>query len=78
MGFSQKYSLLMCSGNAVCGSSAVAATAPCIYASDKDKAISVTIVNLTGTILMFVLPMITALLYKTSICRTGNCISKIY
>lgn len=63
LGFSQKYSLLMCSGNAVCGSSAIAATAPCILASDKDKAISVTVVNLTGTILMFVLPVLTSFLY---------------
>ena len=71
MGFSQKYSLLMCSGNAVCGSSAIAATAPCIYASDKDKAISVTIVNLTGTILMFVLPILTAVLYNNSVTQTS-------
>lgn len=71
MGFSQKYSLLMCSGNAVCGSSAIAATAPAIYASDKDKAISVTIVNLTGTILMFVLPIITAFLYNNSLIHTS-------
>lgn len=77
MGFSQKYSLLMCSGNAVCGSSAIAATAPCIYASDKDKAISVTIVNLTGTILMFVLPMITAVLYKNSLIETSAMIGGI-
>ena len=77
MGFSQKYSLLMCSGNAVCGSSAVAATAPCIYASDKDKAISVTIVNLTGTILMFILPMITLALYNNSLTETSAMIGGI-
>lgn len=77
MGFSQKYSLLMCSGNAVCGSSAIAATAPTIYASDKDKAISVTIVNLTGTILMFVLPVITAFLYKNSLIHTSAMIGGI-
>lgn len=77
MGFSQKYSLLMCSGNAVCGSSAIAATAPCIYASDKDKAISVTIVNVTGTILMFVLPMITAFLYKNSLTETSAMIGGV-
>lgn len=71
LGFSQKYSLLMCSGNAVCGSSAIAATAPCIYASDKDKAISVTVVNLTGTILMFVLPVLTSILYSHDTIQTS-------
>ena len=38
----------MASGNAVCGSSAIAATAPVIEADDKDKGISITIVNITG------------------------------
>lgn len=71
MGFSEKYTLLMCSGNAVCGSSAIAATSPCILASDKDKAISVTVVNLTGTILMFLLPLLTSVLYKHSLNETS-------
>lgn len=71
LGFSQKYSLLMSSGNAVCGSSAIAATAPAIMANDKDKAISITIVNLTGTILMFILPMITTFLYSNSLTETS-------
>ncbi|NME83033.1 putative sulfate exporter family transporter [Clostridium sp. SM-530-WT-3G] len=71
LGFSQKYSLLMCSGNAVCGSSAIAATAPSIMASDKDKAISVTVVNLTGTILMFVLPVLTSVLYGHATQQTS-------
>ena len=71
LGFSQKYSLLMSSGNAVCGSSAIAATAPAIMASDKDKAISVTIVNLTGTILMFLLPIISTFLYNNSLTETS-------
>lgn len=75
--FSQKYSLLMCAGNAVCGSSAIGATAPAIYASDKDKAISVTIVNLTGTILMFVLPILAALLYNNSVVQTSGLIGGI-
>ena len=77
MGFSQKYSLLMCSGNAVCGSSAIAATAPCIYANDKDKAISVTIVNLTGTILMFVVPIMTRILYNNSLTESSAMIGGI-
>ncbi|WP_252233834.1 putative sulfate exporter family transporter [Clostridium sp. ZS1] len=71
LGFSKKYSLLMASGNAVCGSSAIAAVAPAINADSKDKAISVTIVNLTGTILMFVLPLITMAVYKNSLTETS-------
>ncbi|AIY81737.1 putative sulfate exporter family transporter [Clostridium botulinum] len=71
LGFSKKYSLLMASGNAVCGSSAIAAVAPTINADSKDKAISVTIVNLTGTILMFVLPLITMAVYKNSLTETS-------
>ncbi|SFD23364.1 YeiH family protein [Clostridium uliginosum] len=77
LGFSKKYSLLMASGNAVCGSSAIASVAPIINASDKDKAISVTIVNLTGTILMFVIPIITAFLYKNSVTETSAMIGGV-
>lgn len=77
LGFSQKYSLLMSSGNAVCGSSAIAATAPSIIASDKDKAISVTIVNLTGTILMFILPIISTFLYNNSLTETSALIGGV-
>ncbi|AOR24116.1 YeiH family protein [Clostridium taeniosporum] len=71
LGFSKKYSLLMASGNAVCGSSAIAAVAPTINADSKDKAISVTIINLTGTILMFLIPIITMAIYKNSLIETS-------
>ncbi|MCJ8343325.1 MAG: putative sulfate exporter family transporter [Cetobacterium sp.] len=53
--FSSHFQLLMASGNAVCGSSAIGATSPIIKAQDRDKGLSITIVNLTGTILMFLL-----------------------
>ena len=69
--FSQKYSLLMASGNAVCGSSAIAASAPAILADNKDKSISITIVNVTGTILMFILPIISSYLYNNSTMKTA-------
>lgn len=61
--FGKKFTLLMCAGNAVCGSSAIGATTPVIEADQKDKALAVTMVNLTGTILMFVLPVITMGIY---------------
>lgn len=64
LGFSKSFRALMASGNAVCGSSAIGATAPVINAKDNDKGISITIVNLTGTILMFTLIPIASYLYS--------------
>ena len=69
--FNEKYCLLMASGNAVCGSSAIGATAPVIRASDSDKVISITIVNLIGTILMILLPLLTSYLYNNETLHTS-------
>lgn len=66
-GFSKKFTLLMAAGNAVCGSSAIGATSKAIDASDEEKVISITIVNLIGTILMFVLPYMANYAFKDSI-----------
>lgn len=71
LGFVKKFSLLMCAGNAVCGSSAIGTVAPIVDADSKDKGISITIVNVTGTILMVVLPIITGLLYNHETLRTS-------
>ncbi|MFU7518002.1 putative sulfate exporter family transporter, partial [Clostridium sp. HCS.1] len=43
--YNEKYCLLIASGNAVCGSSAIGATSPDVNASDSDKVISITIIN---------------------------------
>lgn len=69
--FNKKYCLLMASGNAVCGSSAIAATAPVIEADDSDKVISITIVNIIGTILMITLPLIASSLYSNDTLQTS-------
>lgn len=61
--FSRDFSYLMAAGNAVCGSSAIAATAPAIKAKEEDVGISITMVNLTGTVLMFILPALAEKLY---------------
>lgn len=61
--FSQSYYLLMASGNAVCGSSAIAATAPVIGASESERGLIITIVNLMGTVMMFLLPLIALSVY---------------
>lgn len=71
LGFSQNFRFLMASGNAVCGSSAIAATAPVIDADDKDKGIAITIVNVTGIFLMFLLPILTQKLYSHEAVQTS-------
>ncbi len=71
LGFESNFRLLMAAGNAVCGSSAIAASAPVIDASERDKSITITLVNLTGTILMLVLPLLTQLLYQQDLRQTS-------
>lgn len=77
LGFSDNFRYLMASGNAVCGSSAVAATAPVIDADDKEKGIVITIVNVTGIFLMFILPMIAQVLYNHDLIKTSGLIGGI-
>lgn len=77
MTFSQDFYLLMASGNAVCGSSAIASTAPVIHAHSRDKGISITMVNVTGTVLMLLLPLITSILYDNEVFRSSAFIGGI-
>lgn len=77
LGFSENFRLLMASGNAVCGSSAIGATAPVIKANDTDKSITITLVNLTGTVLMLILPFLTNLLYGNEIMQSSAFIGGI-
>ena len=58
LGFSANVSALMASGNAVCGSSAIAAVEPVIGAETSEKRTSIAMVNLMGTILMLSLPFL--------------------
>lgn len=77
LGFSQNFRFMMASGNAVCGSSAIAATAPVIEADDKEKGIAITIVNVTGIFLMFLLPVIAKFLYNYEPMQTSGLIGGI-
>ena len=52
----KKTSLLLGVGNAVCGSSAIAAVSPVIKAEESDTGISIGVVNFLGTIGIFILP----------------------
>ena len=71
MGFGKRFSLLMGAGNAVCGSSAIATVSPVVDADSKDKGISITIVNVTGTLLMILLPLVTGLVYQHEVMHTS-------
>ena len=77
LGFSENFRLLMASGNAVCGSSAIASTAPVIQAEDKDKVLSITIVNVIGTILMLLLPLIGKFTYSLNTLKTSALIGGV-
>ena len=77
LGFSENFRFLMASGNAVCGSSAIAATAPVVGASDDEKGITITIVNVTGTVLMILLPFIAKIVFSTETIKTSALIGGI-
>lgn len=77
LGFSENFRFLMASGNAVCGSSAIAATAPVVGADDNEKGIVITIVNVTGTILMLLLPVIAKVIFSTETLRTSALIGGV-
>lgn len=77
LGFSENFRILMATGNAVCGSSAIGATAPVIKANEIDKSISITLVNLTGTILMMVLPFLASSLFQNETLQSSALIGGV-
>ena len=77
LGFSKNFGLLMASGNAVCGSAAIAATAPVVCANEQEKGISITIVNVTGTVLMLLLPFLAGIIYNHDTLQTSAFIGGI-
>lgn len=77
LGLRKNFIYLMAAGNAVCGSSAIAATAPVIDAPDKDKGIAITMVNVIGIVLMFLLPVIADYLYNLEQVKTSAMIGGI-
>lgn len=74
LGFSKNFSLLMGAGNAVCGSSAIAATAPVLGAKEDEIGIPIAVVNLIGTIFMFILPFIAFNILKYTPIESGGLI----
>ena len=66
LGFSSNEGRLMAAGNAVCGSSAVAAVSPVVGADETEKRTAITMVNLMGTVLMLALPALGTLIFGSS------------
>lgn len=67
LGYSRPFTLLMGAGNGICGSSAVAATSLVLRAQQADTGLTIGIVNLLGTIGIFVLPPLAHALGLTEI-----------
>jgi uncharacterized integral membrane protein (TIGR00698 family) len=62
-GLNSKLALMIGIGNAVCGSSAIAATSGVVKVKGDDVAISIALVNLMGTIGIFLAPFLAYLLH---------------
>lgn len=56
--FDTKFALILGIGNAICGSAAIAATKDIVKLDKEKSALAIAIVNLLGTIGLFVLPLI--------------------
>lgn len=61
-GYTRRFSILMGAGNGICGSSAVAATGIALNSDEKDTGLAISVVNLLGTLGIFLLPTIVQLL----------------
>ncbi len=69
--FDKKFTLLLGIGNGVCGSSAIAATEKIIGANEEEVGLSIAIVNFLGTIGIFLLPFIAAVVLRLSDINSG-------
>ena len=69
--FNTKMALLLGIGNGVCGSSAIAATAPLIGANEEEVGLSVAMVNLLSTIGMFLVPITATIVFHFSDVHAG-------
>ena len=62
LGLYRRTAMLIGAGTAICGTSAIVATAPVIEAEDEDVTLAVGTVSLLGLVLMFALPVVGNLL----------------
>lgn len=63
--------LMLAGGNAVCGNAAISAIAPEINADASNRRSVIALVNLQGTILMFIMPVIAILFFSDSTIHQG-------
>lgn len=63
----KKLFLLLGAGSAICGSSAIGATAPLIKAKEEETGISMAVINVLGLIGMILLPIIASILSFTNL-----------
>ncbi len=71
LGLSRPFSLLIGVGNGICGSSAIAAAAPLLDASEEETGLSISVVNLLGTIGIFLAPLIVQVLLNFNSANSG-------
>jgi uncharacterized integral membrane protein (TIGR00698 family) len=66
LGLSNKLSILVASGNSICGNSAIAAVAPIIDASGDDIASSISFTAILGVLMVLGLPLLIPLLHLSA------------
>lgn len=76
-GLREDFRLLMAAGSAVCGSAAIGAAAPAIRAEEREKGAAVAMVNVSGTVLMLLLPALSYFLYAGSVVPSGALIGGV-
>ena len=69
--FDKKFALMLGIGNAVCGSSAIAATKGVVKAKGDEVGISVAVVNLLGTVGIFLIPFVASYILKFQDTQSG-------
>ncbi len=67
----KRFSLLLGIGNAICGSSAIAATKEIVGANEEEAGLSIAIVNFLGTLGIFALPFIGSVVLNFSDANSG-------
>jgi len=69
--FNKRFALLLGIGNGVCGTSAIAATKKIIGVKEEEVGLSVAIIHFLGTIGIFLLPFIGAVIFKFTNINSG-------
>lgn len=62
-GFNRNFGLLLGTGNAVCGSSAIAASSQVLDTDEESIGLSIAVVNLMGTVGIFLIPFISRIIH---------------